>query len=65
MSDGPIYTMQEKYEAVKRELAQRRHVYPRRIEQGHMSREFAAKQIRLMEQIVADYEKAAETGRLL
>lgn len=65
MSDEPQYTFDEKLEAVKRELSFRRHVYPRRIQNGSMTRELASRQIRIMEQIVADYEKAAQTGRLL
>ena len=55
----------EKYACAKRELSQRERVYPRLIESGKMSKEFAADQIRLMAEIMDDYRKLYESERLL
>jgi hypothetical protein len=55
----------EKYECAKRELAQRERVYPRLIESGKMTKEFAATQIRLMAEIADDYRKLYESEMLL
>lgn len=64
MSD-PIFTAAEKLEAVRRELAYRRRVYPRRIAAERMTQSLADRQIRIFEAIAADYQAAAERERLL
>jgi hypothetical protein len=57
-------TAADKLKELKRELAQRRRVYPRLIEKGSLTREAAARQTEIMEAIVADYEaRAAEEER--
>ena len=58
-------TNMEKYACAKRELSQRERVYPRLIEQGKMTKEFAATQIALMAEIADDYRKLYESERLL
>lgn len=58
------FTDTDKLEAVKRELAQRQRVYPRLVEAGSMTRAFADRQIALMAEIVADYERQVKTGDL-
>jgi hypothetical protein len=63
--DEPIYTMEEKRDAAKRELSHRKYVYPRLVAAGKMTQALSDRQIRIMAQIVEDYEKAAATGRLL
>lgn len=65
MSEGRKYTAEEKLECVRRELRERRRVYPRRIEAGKMSKPFADEQIRMMIQIVEDYEAIAQGERLI
>jgi hypothetical protein len=59
------FTASQKLEAVDRELAYRRRVYARRIEQGQMTQSLADRQIAIFEAIKADYETAAEKERLL
>jgi hypothetical protein len=49
-------TRQDKIGALKRELKWRREVYPRRIARGHMTEDEAARQVAVMEAILADYE---------
>ncbi len=56
-------TRQEKYDCAKREVRQRRKVFPRLIEQGKMSAEFAARQIEIMEAIAKDYEEPPSPDR--
>lgn len=65
----PDFTKTEKAECAEREVKQRQKVYGRRVEEGRMSAEFAAKQIAIMESIRDDYRALAEAeeakGRLL
>lgn len=49
-------TNADKLACVKRELKLRREVYPRRIDAGKMSNDKAAWEIKVMEEIVRDYE---------
>lgn len=55
----------EKAKEARREVFQRQRVYPRLIAQGKLTPTAAARQIALMEEIAADYEKAAEGERLI
>lgn len=50
-----------KLKELKRELGQRRYVYPRRIAGGQMSEADAALKISILEAIIADYEEAVKT----
>jgi hypothetical protein len=54
------FTAKDKWEAAKREVKQRQHVYPRLIAAGKITDGFAAAQIAVMEAIAKDYEAAAE-----
>lgn len=53
-----IITTSDKLACVKRELAMRKNVYPRFVEQNRMSAGKAAHELAAMEAIVADYEAA-------
>lgn len=56
-----VFSAADKAKAARREVSQRKRVYPRLIEQGRMSAPEADRQIAVMTQIAADYEaKAAE-----
>jgi len=59
------FSFEDKLEAVRRELTYRRRVYARRVEAGQMTQQLADKQIKLFEEIEQDYQKAAQSGRLL
>lgn len=54
-----------KLSAISREIALRRRVYPRQIENGRLTQEKADREIAIFEAIVDDYTKivAAETQR--
>lgn len=58
-------TFQEKREAVQREIAYRRRVYPRLVAGGKMTQALADKQIALFEEIERDYTEMAAKERLL
>lgn len=60
-----IYSNTEKLQCIRRELKQRRYVYPKRVAAGKMSPQLMNEQISLMEAIEADYEKLAASERLL
>lgn len=51
------YTRDEKLREARRELRQRRRVYPRLVQQGKLTRADADRQIAIMEAIAADYEQ--------
>jgi hypothetical protein len=53
-----IITTADKLACAKRELAMRKNVYPRFVEQNKMSPGKAAHEIAAMEAIVRDYEDA-------
>lgn len=59
------FTATEKLKEVEREISLRRRFYDRWISEGKMSKEMAARQIGVMEEIAADYRSAAEKERLL
>jgi hypothetical protein len=60
-----IFTAEQKRRAVDRELAFRRRVYPRFIEQEKMTQKLADEQIAIFEAILADYTAAEKTERLI
>lgn len=55
----------DKLACAKRELAMRRHVYPRWVQVGKMTKQNADHEIACMEAIVADYEEATKEERLI
>ncbi|WP_412508779.1 hypothetical protein [Roseovarius sp. SYSU LYC5161] len=55
-----ILSTHDKYAAVRREIRQRRRVYPRLIEQGKMSQADADREIAIMEAIADDYDTKAD-----
>lgn len=58
-------TEAEKFECAKRELAMRKKVYPRWVEQGRMTQQKADREIACMSAIVEDYRKICEGERLI
>lgn len=58
-------TFQEKLEAIQREIAYRKRVYPRLVQSGRMTQALADKQIALFEEIERDYTEMAAKERLL
>lgn len=60
-----MITLEEQVEAVRREIKLRKRVYPRRIEAGQMTQQFADEQVAVMEAVLATVEKAAAGVRLL
>ncbi|GIV82554.1 MAG: hypothetical protein KatS3mg051_1908 [Anaerolineae bacterium] len=50
-------TLQDKIEELRRELQHRDRVYPRLIARGTLSAEQAARQIKVLQAILADYER--------
>jgi hypothetical protein len=60
-----MHTAEEKLACAKRELALRNRVYPRWVANKRMSQAKAADEIRLMAEIVKDYEAQTEAERLL
>jgi hypothetical protein len=60
-----MFTAKEKCLEAMREVKMRRRVYPRWIEEGHISQDVADRRIEIMQQIAEDYEKLAEDERLL
>lgn len=63
MSSG--FTADDKLKAVRRELAQRRSLYPRWILERRITQNFADEQIAVFAAIVADYEREVANERLL
>jgi hypothetical protein len=58
-------TNTDKLKCAQRELAMRKRVYPRWIEQNKMSEGKSAHEIACMEAIVADFQAAVEKERLI
>lgn len=60
-----MFTNEELARCAKREVKQRERVYPRLIETGRMTKDFADYEIKCM-QVIADYfSAAAEKERLI
>jgi hypothetical protein len=59
------FTTEDKRQAIDRELRYRRHVYARRVANGQMTQQLADRQIAVMEAILADYQQAAQSERLV
>jgi len=60
-----IFTAADKLAAVRREIAMRRRVYPRWVENKRMTQSKADEEIAVMEAIAADIERQVEWERLL
>lgn len=56
----PDFDLPTKLKELKRELGQRKYVYPRRVAAGQMSEADAALKTSILEAIIADYQKAAD-----
>lgn len=54
------FTVDQLASCAEREVKQRRRVYPRRVEDGKMTQEFANEQIAMMEQIARDLRAKAD-----
>lgn len=59
------YPAKIKLQAIEREVAYRRRVYPRWIEAGKITDGFAAAQISIFEAIAEDYREQAKKERLI
>jgi signal recognition particle subunit SEC65 len=59
------YTNAEKAKEARREALLRERVYPRWVEQGRLSKDTAARQLAIMEEIAQDLAQLAEKDRLL
>lgn len=59
------FTATDKLEAVRRELKYRRRVYQHRVDQQLMTPQEAQYQIGVMEAIAADYDRLAQSERLI
>lgn len=59
------FTAEEKCKAARREIGQRKYVYPNRVQAGKMTQALADREIAIMQEIMADYEALAEKDRLL
>ena len=60
-----MFTATEKKQAVERELAYRHRVYGRWVTEGKMTQKLADRQIKVFEEILADYVKAEQRERLI
>ena len=60
-----MFTAEDKLREIERELKLRRRLYPHWIEIGKIDASDAKRQIEIMAAIAADYEKQAQTERLL
>jgi hypothetical protein len=59
------YTAAEKASEAEREVAQRRRVYARLVDQGKMTADAMVRKIAIMDEIAADYRALAQKDRLL
>jgi hypothetical protein len=59
------FTIEEKRQAVERELAYRIRVYARMVEQGKMTKAAAVRQIEIFQEIRKDYATAEARETLL
>ena len=59
------FTADEKYGCLVRECRKREQVYPRFIDRGSMSRDFAVKQLKMMREICEEYRQIASGERLI
>jgi hypothetical protein len=60
-----VITAEDKLREVERELKLRRRLYPHWIEIGKIDASDAKRRIEVMQAIAADYEKQAQSERLL
>ena len=59
------FSTEDKLACALREVRQRERVYTGLVRRGKMSRELAARELRLMRAIAADYQAQTERERLL
>jgi hypothetical protein len=60
-----VSTAIQKAEAAEREVKYRKRVYDRQVEAGKMTRDFADRQVAIMQEIADDYRKFAKTEQLI
>jgi hypothetical protein len=60
-----VSTAIQKAEAAERETKYRKRVYDRQVEAGKMTREFADRQIAIMQEIADDYRELAKKETLI
>ena len=60
-----IFTAKEKREAIEREIAMRKRVYPRWVAAGRMTPAKAQHETEVMEEIAADLRRVEEKERLI
>ncbi len=61
----PVITLGEQLECARRELRLRGRVYPRRVEQGHMTQKLADHETAAMQAIIETLEKLAPGEKLI
>lgn len=59
------FTAADKLACAERELKYRRRVYPRRVAESKMTQKLADHETACMQAIVLDYQKKAESERLI
>lgn len=59
------YSTEQKLKAIEREIVWRKRVYPRRIEDGKMTKQAAEFQLDIFRAIASDYRQQTERERLL
>ena len=59
------FTNEEKQRCAEREMKKRIRVYEALVNSGNMTREFADRQIELMQEIANDYRERAKAEKLL
>lgn len=57
--------LDEQIKCVRREIAMRKHVYPRRVEQSKMTQQAANRELETMEAVLATLLAEEAKGRLL
>jgi hypothetical protein len=58
-----VYSMNELFDCAKREVGQRKRLYPRLVESKTMTQQRATREIAMMEAIAAHFEEPAKRER--
>lgn len=65
MADMPPVTIHDQLACAQRELRMREHVYPRRVANGQMTKELAARETEGMRAIIVTLERLAGAANLI
>lgn len=65
MADEPPIDIFDQVECVEREIAMRKRVYPRWVQNGKMSPQKAARETATMEAVLRTLQREKDKGRLL